>query len=153
MAKQITVVVTDKTDFKKYNALELGDIIHFDGRGEYEHPDGSTGLYEPWWLELMLETGCFEEVVEDDELPPAPDRVAYWEERGLLNNSATLNIAPSGVMDGLCFRISTVDHNTGRTADVAMRLGPDDILKLVHDLRRMAMDIKRKQKQEQEQAQ
>ena len=85
--------------------------------------------------------------IEEEHLPPAPEKVAYREEQGPLNTSATLSIAPSGVMEGLCLHISAVDHNTGRTGDVAMRLEPDDILQLAHDLRRMAMDIKRKQKE------
>lgn len=90
--------------------------------------------------------------IEEEQLPPAPESVAYREEQGPLNTSATLSITRSKVMDGLCVHISAVDHNTGRTGDVAMRLEPDDILQLASDLRRMAMDIKRKQKQEQEQA-
>ena len=89
--------------------------------------------------------------IEEAQLPPAPESVAYREEQGPLNTSATLSITRSKVMDGLCVHISAVDHNTGRTGDVAMRLEPDDILQLASDLRRMAMDIKRKQKKTEEQ--
>lgn len=79
---------------------------------------------------------------EDDPLPPAPEEVMYvglnsvmHQQLDLWSHSDTL-------------RIKVGDGQLDWSSRVVI-LGPDAALQLAHDLRRMAMDIKRKQKQEQ----
>ena len=137
MVKPMKIVVTDKTDFEMYDALNLGDVLHFDGFGIYTHPNGEPGTYDQWWLDAMLKSGAFVDVTEDDPLPPVPDAIDYREAR----------------LPQLYFRAETRCDDLGLTLSMggAMVLDADSILQLAHDLRRMAMQIKRNQKQEQAQ--
>ena len=69
---------------------------------------------------------------EDDPLPPAPESVMYFNH----DNTRKLTAAIEGTVvavgaEGTCLKV---------------RMPPDAVLQLAHDLRRMAMDIKRKQK-------
>lgn len=91
MAKAITVKVTDKTDFEECDALHLGDVMTFDGRGEYAYPDGRLGTYGQPWLEQMLKSGAFAEILSERSFQgqDAPEWATaigcfrgswYWEE-------------------------------------------------------------------------
>ena len=77
---------------------------------------------------------------EDDELPPAPKSVRYHHEarRGLTSDSY-LDVYSGSFASGPRIRLRNKD-NIGITIDA------DTALQLAHDLRRMAMDIKRKEK-------
>ena len=87
----------------------------------------------------------FWEVVEpEDELPPVPDSVYYPDMFTLLTGKRA-----AGGTSGLTVRRSpytaeaislSIDHSKWT------RLDADAALQLAHDLRRMAMDIKRKEK-------
>lgn len=76
------------------------------------------------------------QVEVDDPLPPAPESGLYFS----YNNwrVATLKLGPGVVAIGV----------TG--ADLQVCLTPETALVMAHDLRRMAMELKRKQKREAE---
>lgn len=206
MASPITIMVTDKTNFKVFCALKLGELLHFDGKGIYRHSDGREGDYDQDWLDSMLLRGAFVTVSElavgdrvelvdsemygnwkvgdtgtviapavgsvgkgyfvdmdkkpgsrvyfgafrlaklqDDPLPPVPDSVRYhhWNHSGI-NADAYLDVHSGHFASGPHIRINDKD-NRGITIDA------DTALQLAHDIRRMAMEIKRNQKQEQAQ--
>lgn len=213
MTKAITVKVTDKTDFEKYDALNLGDLLHLDGQGKYTYPDGTTGTYAQPWLEQLLNNGSFAEVlsersfrgvvapewatavgrfrdswyweedikqsngarfqnikgnavhtyndsrikgwdqykilpaIEEEQLPPAPESVTYAETDSPLGTDAILRIGKSKFA-GLLLELVATRHVDGGYAAAGMRLDADDALQLAGDLRRMAMDIKRKLKEQ-----
>ena len=75
---------------------------------------------------------------EDDELPPVPRSVSYLKENGRRKLVASINGDSVNVLMCLSYRgiIDAVSYN----------MEPDAALQLAHDLRRMAMDIKRKEK-------
>lgn len=75
-------------------------------------------------------------VVGDDPLPPAPESGLYFSHNNW--RVATLKLGPGVVAIGI----------TG--ADLRVCLTPETALVMAHDLRRMAMELKRKQKQENE---
>lgn len=100
MTKAITIKVTDKTDFEEYNALRLGDVMTFDGRGVYTFSDGiGEGTYSQEWLVQMLASGAFAEVLSERSFQGlyAPEwataiglfkGVWYWEEDIKQSNGA-----------------------------------------------------------------
>lgn len=73
-----------------------------------------------------------------DELPPAPTSVSYLKDDGRRKLVASINGDSVNVLLSLSYRgiIDAVGYN----------MEPDAALQLAHDLRRMAMDIKRKEK-------
>lgn len=97
-------------------------------------------------------TGCDEEYLlppletEDDPLPPAPESVLYREEDSPVGTDAGLLIKGSKY-GGLLLELRAHRKSDGKSAWAGMRLDPDSALQLAHDLRRMAMQIKRKQKE------
>lgn len=76
----------------------------------------------------------------DDQLPPAPKSVRYYH-RGYhgIHADAYLDVHSGHFASGPRIRINEKD-NRGITIDA------DTALQLAHDLRRMAMEIKRKEK-------
>lgn len=88
----------------------------------------------PWYVdnfELYQEP-------EDEELPPVPDSVSYLKENGRRKLVARINGDLVNVLLSLSY------HNI--TDAVGYSMEPDAALQLAHDLRRMAMEIKRKEK-------
>lgn len=87
----------------------------------------------------------------DDELPPAPEEVRYttlqydWQDK---YNDQHLTASTDTFTDNVCIHIQG-STTSQRNKDMALSvlLNPDEILQLCHDLRRMAMSIKRKEKQ------
>lgn len=73
---------------------------------------------------------------EDDVLPPAPQSTLYLKENG------DRKLRAQSIHGGINILIQ---HGTLRTA-AGYTLEADAALQLAHDLRRMAMDIKRKEK-------
>ena len=73
-----------------------------------------------------------------DELPPVPRSVSYLKENGRRKLVASINGDSVNVLMCLSYRgiIDAVSYN----------MEPDAALQLAHDLRRMAMEIKRKEK-------
>lgn len=84
---------------------------------------------------------------QDDPLPPVPDSVMYNAGQGCRLEVATL---PPNANYEARVRIG-VYSNTLVYQGKCTCLEPDEALQLAHDLRRMAMQIKRNQKQEQAQ--
>lgn len=71
----------------------------------------------------------------DDELPPAPTSVSYLKDDG--RRKLVAKITGCSV---------TLLLNLHKVSTLAYSLDPDAALQLAHDLRRMAMEIKRKEK-------
>ena len=104
--------------------------------GRFIQVDGFTTRSDrhPWYVnnfELYQKP-------EDDELPPVPRSVSYLKENGRRKLVASINGYSVNVLMCLSYRgiIDAVSYN----------MEPDAALQLAHDLRRMAMDIKRKGK-------
>ncbi len=77
----------------------------------------------------------------DDPLPPVPDSVLYVKDNGFRKLEASMDTGR------VLLRIE-LDLNRLQCNSCGYGLSPDDALQLAHDLRRMAMEIKRKQKRE-----
>ncbi|ALO80703.1 hypothetical protein kpv41_12 [Klebsiella phage KpV41] len=97
--------------------------------------NGVSKVYDerPWAalnFELYQEPG--------DELPPVPRSVSYLKENGRRKLVACINGDSVNVLLSLSY------HNI--TDAVGYSMEPDAALQLPHDLRRMAMEIKRKEK-------
>lgn len=133
MAQPFKVIVTDKTDFKEHDALSLGEILTFvPDKREYTKPNGHVGDYDNWWLKHMLHIGAFELLQDDDPLPAVPDSVMYFNHNNTRKFTATKEMCTVALTTGDSIR--------------AVRLTPDAVLQLAHDLRRMAMEIKRERR-------
>ncbi|QHJ81327.1 MAG: hypothetical protein [Caudoviricetes sp.] len=88
---------------------------------------------------------------DDDPLPPAPESVRYatlqYSWQGQYNDQA-LTVGPDTFTGSIALHIQG-NSNSKRNKDMSLSviLDADDVLHLAHDLRRMAMEIKRKEKQ------
>lgn len=80
----------------------------------------------------------------DDELPPAPESVQYNAGLQQANTLTAETINCGGLYGGACVCIGVESMYSGVL--IASVLTPDEALQLCHDLRRMAMDLKRKGK-------
>lgn len=100
---------------------------------ELDKIPGTRVVYKERRLELL-----------DDPLPPVPDSVMYNAGQGCRLEVATL---PPNANYEARVRIG-VFSNTLVYQGKCTCLEPDEALQLAHDLRRMAMEIKRKQKRE-----
>lgn len=86
----------------------------------------------------------------DDELPPVPDSVMYYNSTAGEDNFQHMLVQPHWGLEGhLSISIvkSGIKFDPLAYGDVlSLNLEPDAALQLAHDLRRMAMEIKRKEK-------
>jgi hypothetical protein len=104
--------------------------------------DGGADPY-PWYadnFELYQEP--------KDELPPVPDKVAYMNSKRDPGNDQRLVLdKDNGEGEGLMY-IGVIPRkgSTRAQMEIGINIDPDSALQLAHDLRRMAMDIKRKEK-------
>lgn len=89
--------------------------------------------------------------LQDDELPPAPESVSYYNSYIVGQNDQYL------VLDGYCdyypdkglmFLGIVPRGSTRATKEIGINMDADAALQLAHDLTRMAMEIKRKEKQD-----
>lgn len=96
-------------------------VDNFTARGKDPHP----------WYALNFE--LYQE--PEDELPPVPRSVSYLKENGRRKLVACINGDSVNVTINLSY-----------SGIVGYSMEPDAALQLAHDLRRMAMDIKRKEK-------
>lgn len=88
---------------------------------------------------------------QDDPLPPVPESVRYatlqygWQDQ---YNDQCLTVGPDTFQSAISLHIQG-NSNSTRNKDMSLSvvLDADDVLRLAHDLRRIAMDIKRKEKQ------
>lgn len=98
----------------------------------------------PWYssnFELYQE-------LEDEELPPVPASVTYMNSKRDSGNDQRLVLEKdNGCGEGLMY-IGVIPRkgSTRAQEEIGINIDPDSALQLAHDLRRMAMDIKRKEK-------
>lgn len=140
------VVRKEQCDEDEYFLRKLGHNIYYtvtsvSGGGYFIQVDGLalSGDKHPWYaanFELYQEP--------DDELPPVPNSVYYPDMYTLLTGLQAV-----GGTSGLTVRKSPY---TSEAISLSIddskwtRLDADAALQLAHDLRRMAMDTKRKEK-------
>lgn len=85
---------------------------------------------------------------EDEELPPFPASVAYMNSKRDSGNDQRLVLEKdNGCGEGLMY-IGVIPRkgSTRAQEEIGINIDPDSALQLAHDLRRMAMEIKRKEK-------
>lgn len=104
--------------------------------------DGGRDYY-PWYainFELYQEP--------EDELPPVPASVTYMNSKRDPGNDQRLVLEKdNGDWEGLMY-IGVVPKkgSTRAKVEIGINIDPDSALQLAHDIRRMAMKIKREQK-------
>lgn len=84
----------------------------------------------------------------EDVLPPIPDKVAYMNSKRDPGNDQRLVLEKdNGGGEGLMY-IGVIPRkgSTRAQEEIGINIDPDSALQLAHDLRRMAMDIRRKEK-------
>lgn len=115
-----------------------GYWLQLDGMQRYRDPF-------PWCAEYFK---LYQET--DDELPPAPTSVLYYNSTTDADNFQHMLVQPHWELEG---HLSIAIVKSGKKFDplaygdvLSLNLEPDAALQLAHDLRRMAMDIKRKGK-------
>lgn len=97
----------------------------------------------PWYV---LNFELYQE--PEDELPPVPDNVAYMNsKRGSGNDQRLVLEKDKGCGEGLMY-IGVIPRkgSTRAQEEIGINIDPDSALQLAHDIRRMAMEIKRKDK-------
>lgn len=85
---------------------------------------------------------------EDEELPPVPASVAYMNSKRDPGNDQRLVIdKDNGDGEGIMY-IGVIPRkgSTRAKVEIGINIDPDSALQLAHDLRRMAMSVKREQK-------
>lgn len=85
---------------------------------------------------------------EDEELPPVPSSVSYLNTKRDPGNDQRLVLEKdSETTEGLLY-IGIVPRkgSTRAEREIGINMSPDSALQLAHDIRRMAMEIKRKEK-------
>ena len=85
---------------------------------------------------------------EADELPPVPSSVSYLNTKRDRGNDQRLVLERYSETDEGLLYIGIVPRKNSTRAEkeLGINMSPDAALQLAHDLRRMAMDIKRKEK-------
>lgn len=83
-----------------------------------------------------------------DELPPVPDKVTYMNSKRDPGNDQRLVLERTSETDEGLMYIGIVPKkgSTRAKQEIGINMSPDSALQLAHDLRRMAMKIKREQK-------
>lgn len=86
----------------------------------------------------------------EDELPPVPDSVLYYNSTRNVDNFQHMLVQPHWELEG---HLSIAIVKSGKKFDplsygdvLSLNLEPDAALQLAHDLRRMAMSVKREHK-------
>ena len=113
-----------------------GYWLQLDGMQRYGDP-------VPWCAEYFK---LYQE--PDDELPPVPASVAYMNSKRDRGNDQRLVLERCSWTDENLLYIGIVPkkNSTRAEREIGINMSPDAALQLAHDLRRMAMDIKRKGK-------
>ena len=114
-----------------------GYWLQLDGMQRYGDP-------VPWCAEYFA---LYQE--PDDGLPPVPASVAYMNSKRDPGNDQRLVLERYSLTDENLLYIGIVPRKNSTRAEqeIGINMSPDAALQLAHDLRRMAMDIKRKEKQ------
>lgn len=127
--------------------------------GDKKHYTVTSTSYSGAWLQLdgVVRNGdaCpwrwsnFELYQEpDDELPPVPSSVTYMNTKRDPGNDQRLVLERDREYDEGLLSITIIPRksNTWEAQEIGINMSPDAALQLAHDIRRMAMDIKRKEK-------
>lgn len=90
--------------------------------------------------------------LQDDPLPPVPESVMYYNSTRAAFNTQHLIVQPHWELEGRLTVAVIKDgghlFSSSEWGDaLSVNLDPDSALQLAHDIRRMAMQIKRNQKQ------
>ena len=149
--------VVRSTDFNK------GIFLMHAGKRDYYIVTGvsSSGT----WLQLDCKTregdnypwlAAYYELYQEpeDELPPVPDSVMYFNSVRDEGNDQHLVVERTDRSDGwadeatghIGLKVAPRTGSTRAGMSIGINLTPDAALQLAHDLRRMAMEIKRKEK-------
>lgn len=128
------------------------------GKKDYYTVTGVSG--SGMWLQLDYKTregdnypwlAPFYELYQEpeDELPPAPASVTYMNSKRDRGDDQRLVLdKDNGDGEGLMYiGVIPKKGSTRAKVEIGINIDPDSALQLVHDIRRMAMDIKRKEKQ------
>lgn len=85
----------------------------------------------------------------EEELPPVPSSVSYLNTKRDRGNDQRLVLERDSETDEGLLYIGIVPRkgSTRAEREIGINMSPDTALQLAHDIRRMAMDIKRKEKQ------
>lgn len=144
------VVRKELCDEDGYFLSKLGHNIYYtvtsvSGGSYFIQVDGLalSGDKHPWYaanFELYQDP--------DDELPPVPDGVAYMNFKCDSGNDQRLVLEKDHEdYEGLMYIGVIPRKGSSRAqAEIGINIDPDSALQLAHDLRRMAMEIKRKEK-------
>lgn len=113
------------------------DIKLTEGAGIHYAGDIYGGSVDFWQL-----------IEEVDELPPVPLSVSYLNTKRDPGNDQRLVLERDSETDEGLLYIGIVPRKNSTRAEqeIGINMSPDAALQLAHDLRRMAMDIKRKEK-------
>ncbi|QEG09988.1 hypothetical protein KMI5_18 [Klebsiella phage KMI5] len=113
------------------------DIKLTEGAGNYNAGDIYGGSADFWQL-----------IEEVDELPPVPSSVTYLNTKRDPGNDQRLVLERYSETDEGLLYIGVVPRKNSTRAEqaIGINMSPDAALQLAHDLRRMAMSIKREQK-------
>jgi hypothetical protein len=97
----------------------------------------------PWYV---LNFELYQE--QENELPPVPDGVTYMNSKRAPGNDQRLVLERYSYTDENLLYIGIVSKKKSTRAEleIGINIDPDSALQLAHDLRRMAMKIKREQK-------
>lgn len=97
----------------------------------------------PWYV---LNFELYQE--PEDELPPVTDKVAYMNSKRDPGNDQRLVLEKDNGLGESLMYIGVIPRksSTRAQAEIGINIDPDSALQLAHDIRRMAMDIKRKEK-------
>lgn len=121
-------------------------VTHVSNCGRWIQVDGvqRLGDADPW---SAINFELYQEPV-DDELPPVPSSVTYLNTKRDPGNDQRLVLErPSWLEEGLLYiGIIPNDGSTRAELEIGINMNTDAALQLAHDLRRMAMDIRRKEK-------
>lgn len=102
------------------------------------------GERRPWYalnFELYQEPG-------DEELPPVPSSVSYLNTKRDPGNDQRLVLERGSETDEGLLYIGVVPRkgSTRAEREIGINISPDSALQLAHDIRRLAMSVKREQK-------
>lgn len=113
------------------------DIKLTEGAGIYYAGDIYGGSADFWQL-----------IEEADELPPVPLSVSYLNTKRDPGNDQRLVLERDSETDEGLLYIGVVPRKNSTRAEqeIGINMSPDAALQLAHDIRRMAMEIKRKEK-------
>ena len=119
------------------------DIKLTEGAGIHYAGDIYGGSADFWQL-----------IEETDELPPVPDSVMYFNSVRDEGNDQHLVLERTDRSDAwhdvatehLGLKVVPRTGSTRAGQEIGINMSPDAALQLAHDLRRLAMDIKRKEK-------